>query len=172
MNKGQNLKSYIKKNFRSAYDFAGAVKNGLKVARYRRETEARIVATHTNRVSVEYPLGLIAVNSSPKRLNLVFSSFSKKSLENKEIAAFLAAGIKIANDYDYTLRIISRNNQINPRDFMDFINNQGLAIPSSYSFYTDLASRLSSPVRRIDISPNDVIFSENELVKLKKWNKE
>jgi len=172
MNKSQNLKSYIKKNFRSAYDFAGAVKNGLGVARYRRETEARIVATHTNRVSAEYPLGFIAVNSGLKRLNLVFSSFSKKSLENKEIAAFLAAGIKIANDYDYTLRIISRNNQINPRDFMDCINNQGLAIPSSYSFYTDLASRLSSPVRRIDISPNDVIFSENELVKLKKWNKE
>ena len=161
----------MKQHFRSAYDTAGAFKNGLKAAKYRRDTEAKIVAVHESAIPVDSPLKKIVTNTGPKRLNLVFRTFSEKALADKEKTEFLVAGIKSAINKDISLRIISRNNQPNPRELTTFAKKHNLVLPENYSFYTDRASRLSSPVRRLDITGGDVIFTENELSKLKEWTK-
>ncbi|MBR3263993.1 hypothetical protein IKF94_02035 [Candidatus Saccharibacteria bacterium] len=172
MNQPKSLKSFVKQHFRGAYDAAGAFKNGLKVAKYRRATEAKIVAVHESAIPVDSSLKKIVTNTGPKRLNLVFRTFSEKSLADKEKTEFLVAGIKFAANKGFDLRIISRNNQANPRNLTTFAKKHSLALPENYSFYTDRASRLSSPVRRLDVTKNDVFFTENELLKLKEWTKQ
>lgn len=171
MNKSHNLKSFIKSHFRGIYDFAGAVYHGFDAAKARRTSESEAISVHESPVSADAPLRLIAVNTGPNRLNLVFRNFSKKALEDKNTVAFLKIAIGFASTHDFTLRIISRNSQPNPRVFRDFLEFHQLDTLESYNFYTDSASRLSSSVRRLDISKNDYIFTENEIEKLKEWVK-
>ena len=172
MKKPQNLKSFVKKNFRGAYDVAGAFKNGLKVAKARQAIESKIVVVHEAPVSLESPLRKIVVNTGPARLNLVFKNFSAKTLEEKEKSDFLSTAISFSANQHYALRIISRNSQPSPRTFTSFIKTRRLETPESYSFYTDRSTRLSSSVRRLDVSSGDIFFTENQLAELKTWTKE
>lgn len=166
-----SLKSFIKTHFCRIYDFAGAVYHGFDAAKIRRISENEAIASHNNAVNIDSPLKLIAVNTGSNRLNLVFKDFSRKSLESKFTADFLRTAISFANTHSYSLRIISRNSQPSPRTFIDFLKEYKLERPAEYSFYTDFSSRLSSPVRRLDVSRNDFIFSETEIDKLKEWIK-
>ena len=171
MYKEHNLKSFIKSHFRGIYDFAGAVYHGFDAAKARRLSEQEAAATHDPVVSADAPLKLLVVNTGPNRLNLVFKNFSEKSLENKATADFLKTAVNFASTHGFSLRIISRNSQPNPRIFQDFLKSHQLESPDDHSFYTDSASRLSSPVRRLDVSKTDHIFTENEVNKLKDWTK-
>ena len=171
MNKTHNFKSFIKQHFRGIYDFAGAVYHGFGAAKARRLSEVEVIAVHESSVNADSPLKIIAVNTDRNRLNVVFKNFSKKALEDKKTEDFLKTAIKFASTHDYTLRIISRNNQPNPRLFIAFIEKHQLKVPNDYSFYTDSATRLSGSVRRLDVSKNDIIFTENETEKLKDWIK-
>lgn len=171
MNNSNGLKGFAKKNLRGIYDFASVFCHSFDAAKLRRQKERETIATHEASVSSNDTLKIIYVNSGPDRLDIVFKKFSKQVLLEQEIIDFLTSAINFAAEHHFVLRIISRNNQINPRDFLDFIKTHKLAIPEEYSFYTDLSSRLSSPVRRLDISKNDYIFAETEIANLKKWIK-
>lgn len=171
MNSKHSLKNFIKSHFRGIYDFAGAVYHGFDAAKARRLSESEATTTHDSTVSADAPLKLLAVNTGSNRFNIVFKNFSKKTLEDKNTAEFLKIAVNFANAHDFSLRIISRNSQPNPRVFCDFLKLHQLDTPKNYSFYTDSASRLSSSVRRLDVSRNDYIFTENEIDKLKDWIK-
>ena len=169
MNKSEDLKSFAKKNLRGIYNFASAFRYGLNISKERQLSEKITNSTHDTNVSVDSPLKIIVVNSGPKRLNIVFKDFPKDICENKKRADFLMQAIIFANTNHFALRIISRNNQINPRYFKTFLKKNSLSVPDRYDFYTDSATRISSPVRRLDISKNDVIFTENDIINFKKW---
>ncbi len=171
MNDSNGLKSFAKKNLRGIYDFASVFCHSFDAAKLRRQKEQDAIAAHETAVSNNSIPKIIYVNSGPDRLNIVFKKISKQALEEKETSNFLINATNFAAEHHFALRIISRNSLINPRDFLDFARTHKLTVPENYSFYTDLASRLSSPVRRLDISKNDYIFTETEAANLKEWIK-
>ena len=171
MDNSSGLKNFAKKNLRGIYDFASVFRHSFKAAKIRRLNEQETVAAHESAVSSYDLPKIIYVNSGSNRLNLVFKTFSKQTLAKKEISDFLTSATNFAANHHYALRIISRNSQVNPRDFIDFAKEHKLDIPEKYSFYTDSAARLSSSVRRLDISKNDYIFTEDNLANLKEWIK-
>ena len=171
MDESNGLKKFAKKNLRGVYDFASVFCHSFDAAKARRLNERETIATHESAVSSNYPLRIIYVNSGPNRLNLVFKTFSKQTLEKREVSDFLTSAANFAASHHFVLRIISRNSQINPRDFINFAKEHKLKIPEEYIFYTDSAMRLSGPVRRLDISKNDYIFTEDDFANLKEWIK-
>lgn len=171
MDNSNGLKGFAKKNLRGIYDFASVFRHSFEAAKIRRLNEQETVATHESATTNNSLPKIIYVNSGPNRLNIVFKNFSKQVLEKKDSSDFLVFATNFAANHHFALRIISRNNQINPRDFVNFTKEHGLTVPEDYSFYTDLASRLSSPVRRLDISKNDFVFVEDDIAALKEWAK-
>lgn len=164
-------KEHIKTRFVGLYNVGRAVRNATKNSKKLKETAKLYDATHDNNVKVDSPLATICVNEGPKRLNIVFEKFDAKALENDTLKEFLVASTNFAKKEDYELRIISRNNLANPKDYTDFLKKHGLTTPKNYSFYTDSNHRVSGRTYRLSIAKNDVFFTEQELEKLKDWIK-
>ena len=165
------LKEHIKTHFSGLYSLGRSVRDASKNNKKLKENAKLYNATHIEKVGADAPLATIIVNDGPKRLNLVFSDFSQATLEKKEMAEFLAAGISFAKDNDYVLRIISRNNLADQRAYSNFLMIQNIEGPVNYSFYTDSAKRVSGKTYRLDITKDDVFFIEGEQKNLKDWIK-
>lgn len=163
------LKGYIKTHFSGLYSLGRSVRDASKNSKKLKETEKLYSIAHEGVASVNSPLAIIFVNDGPKRLNLVLCDFSTKKVA--DFADFLSTGIKFARNNNYALRIISRNNLADPKAYIDFLKANNLEGPETYSFYTDSARRVSGKAHRLEITKNDIFFTEDELDKLKDWIK-
>lgn len=163
------LKGYIKTHFSGLYSLGRSVRDASKNSKKLKETEKLYNIAHEGAASVNSPLATIFVNDGPKRLNLIFCDFNVKKIT--DFTDFLSTGIKFARNNNYALRIISRNNLANPKAYVDFLKANNLEGPETYSFYTDSARRVSGKAHRLEITKNDIFFTEDELDKLKDWIK-
>ena len=164
-------KEHIKARFSGLYSIGRAVRDAAKNSKKLKETTKLYNVAHDDSVEVGSPLAKIYVNEGPKRLNIVFKRFDAKALENNLLAEFLAISTEIAKKEECELRIISRNNLANPKDYTDFLKKHGLTAPNKCSFYTDSNKRVSGKTYRLSVTKNDVFFTEQELDKLKDWIK-
>ena len=106
------------------------------------------------------PLKIIASNWEEPRLNLILDRFDERALKNPEIEKLVLAATKQANDTTKNLRIISRNNLPNPKLYVDFLAQHKASLPEKYSFYSDIDTRVSSPIHRLEVSHADVFYNQ------------
>ena len=165
------LKEHIKTHCSSLYNIGRAVRDATRNSKSLKETAKLYNASHDADLEADSLLAIIYVNDGPKRLNLIFKSFDKNVLATQDVAEFLTMGINFSKKENYSLRIISRNNLINPKDYIDFVKEHNLDAPKEYSFYTDSGRRVSGKAHRLSITKNDFFFTEQDLEKFKGWIK-
>ena len=163
------LKTSFKERHRTIYDAARAVRTTFRNSKKIKATARSERAVHAEQVSASAPISKLYIPSGPKRINLVFSFFTESAISNESKDDMLALATKFSVDHKYDLRIVVRNHLPNPKVYIDFLSSKKLTPPASYSFYTDSSERVSSPVYRLDVTDNDVFFTEHELSKLKGW---
>lgn len=164
-----SLKQYIKSKHSTLYDAARIMRNSLRDSKERKLSMEKLRVTHSGKIKADAPLAMILLDSGPKRLNLVFSDFTTDILKETLIIDALLQATRFAVEHDYVLRIIVRNHLPNPKLYTDMMHANHSELPIRYSFYTDSEERVSSPVYRLEVSSNDIFFTENEFSKLKGW---
>lgn len=147
--------SDFKRRHKRTYDF---IRDSYKKVQSRKLPKLAGDVTHSD--GEEAPLALVYTNQSVKRLNLILNRFDEKSLANRKIAEQLISATKLARKEHYVLRIISRNTIPDPKLYCDFLAAQKLTAPEQYSFYTDIDTRLASPIHRLEVSRGDVFYED------------
>lgn len=138
----------------------GAIRDTTKqIQGFRRRHSVATTVTHSPQAKPVHPLATININPDFHRLNLVFDRLDAKTIEKPEVRQALTLATDFVNQYHFRLRIITRNNQPNPKLYLDFLKRQRLVIPEFYSFYNDSTERISSPTRHLDLSKNDIFFA-------------
>lgn len=100
----------------------------------------------------------VLVDEAVKRLNLVTDTIDASSLLGG-VATALIVATAFANRYGYELRIITRNTEVNPANYINIMKISGLEPAKKLSFYSDY-ERFSRPVDfRMEISPVDLFFA-------------
>ena len=163
------IKPFIKNKLRFTYDIARSVHHGAKESKWRKIYENQNKAYHEGSVSVDHQIAKLYIQPSIKRLNLIFKSFNAETLNSSK--ELLITATKFAAEKHFALRIISRNNLPDPKLYHDFVNSQKLTAPELISFYTDSVNRVSMPTYRLEVTKDDVFFTENETSKLKEFIK-
>ena len=163
------IQDSIKRNFRLGYDIVRSAHHGAKESKARKIYEAENKVCHKKKVSINVEISKLFVEPSIKRINLIFESFTEKSISDN--AGIIKIATKFAKEKSYVLRVISRNNLPNPKLFVDFARKNNLLLPDKYSFYTDSLDRVSSPTYRLEVTRDDIFFLENEADKLKEFIK-
>jgi len=145
----------FKRRHKRTYDF---IRDSYKKAQKRKAPE--LLGTVTHKPNEKSPLAVIYTNQKVKRLNLVLDRLDEKSLADPKVAKSIISATELAVKKKLALRIISRNNLVNPKLYRDFLTQKKVVPPADYSFYTDVDSRLASPIHRLEISRGDIFYEE------------
>ena len=146
----------FKRRHKKSYDF---IRDSYKKIQARKNTP-ELAGTVTHPKGEKTPLAFIYTNQAVKRLNLILNQLDEKTLKNPEIASDIIDATNFAAKNHYHLRIISRNNLVNPKLYRDFLTQKKIQPPEDYSFYTDIDSRLAPPIHRLEISRTDIFYDD------------
>lgn len=96
----------------------------------------------------------IIVDEPIRRLNLVTDTIEPSSLLGG-VATALIVATEFVLKYDYELRIITRTAAVNPLNYKNIIQLNGLEIPQKVSYYCDC----ENTDFKLEISPDDIFFA-------------
>ncbi len=104
------------------------------------------------------PIQTILVDDPIKRLNLVTDSINSDSLLGG-VATALIVATEFANKYNFELRIITRNSEVNPLNYKNIMKVSGIEPSEKISFYSDW-ERYQKPIDfKLELGPNDIFFA-------------
>ena len=145
----------FKRRHKRAYDF---IRDSYKKTQKRKVP--KLLGTVTHKPNEKTPLAVIYTNQKTERLNLILDRLDEKTLTDPKIAEIVISATKLAAKKKIALRIVSRNNIVDPKLYRDFLTQKKVVPPADYSFYTDVDSRLASPIHRLEISHGDIFYDE------------
>lgn len=100
----------------------------------------------------------IVINESVRRLNVVTDTIDAGSLLGG-VATALIVATQFANQYDYELRIITRNTDVNPLDYENMMRISGIDTARKVSFYSDYDRFHQTPSFKLELSETDIFFA-------------
>lgn len=100
----------------------------------------------------------IIISDSVKRLNLVTDSLDSNSLLGGVATALVVATL-FANKFDYELRIITRQADINPLNYENIMKTSGIEPARRLSFYSDYQRSALTKNYKMELSPSDIFFA-------------
>ena len=100
----------------------------------------------------------INIDSDKFRFNIVTDSISKNSLFGG-VATSLILATLFSNKYKIPLRIIVRNTEIIPSDFVNFLKMCKIDIPKEVTFFTDYERNNENFNRKLEISKKDIFLA-------------
>jgi len=104
------------------------------------------------------PIQTILVPNGVKRLNLVTDSIDSHSLLGG-VATALILATEFANRFDYELRIITRNTDVNPVNYNKILRLSGIDPARKLSFYSDYERKTAPVDYKLEITEQDVFFA-------------
>lgn len=144
-----------KKNHRHIYGAARSVYNRL----HKKSSLQLGDVTHSPNEK-DAPLKMIYVNNDVKRLNLILDdNLDETTIKKPTVSEVLVLVTNFVNKHNFHLRIITRKNLANPKVYLDFLKAEKISAPKSYSFYTDVDTRLAPVVHRLEVSKSDIFLA-------------
>lgn len=104
------------------------------------------------------PIQIIAVSDPVKRINLVTDTIDSKSLLGG-VATALIVATEFASRYNYELRIITRNSEVNPLNYVNILRVCGVTGANKVTFYSDAERHEREIDFKLEVGPNDVFFA-------------
>lgn len=104
------------------------------------------------------PIETVIVHDSVKRLNLVTDTIDSHSLLGG-VATALIVATEFANRYDYELRIITRNSDVNPTNYYHIMEISGIEPAKNVSFYSDFDRKQKPVDYKLEVTRDDIFFA-------------
>lgn len=104
------------------------------------------------------PIETVVVQGPVKRLNLVTDTIDSHSLLGG-VATALIVATEFVNRYDYELRIITRNSDVNPRNYYNIMSISDIQPAKKISFYSDFERKQKAVDFKLEITAEDIFFA-------------
>lgn len=104
------------------------------------------------------PIQKIYNSEGGKRLNLVTDTINSDSLLGG-VATALILATEFVNRYDYELRIITRNTEVNPLNYENIMRISGIEPARKISYYSDSQRYDQEITFKLDVTPQDIFLA-------------
>lgn len=101
---------------------------------------------------------IVSVADPVKRLNLVTDTIDSGSLLGG-VATALIVATEFSNRYGYELRIITRNSDVNPLNYINILQLSGVKPADRVSYYSDVERHNKAIDFKLEVGPNDIFFA-------------
>ncbi len=101
---------------------------------------------------------LFLPNLKEKRLNIVIDSLNKNSLLGG-VATALVVATEFAKKENITLRIITRNENINPMDYVNIMSILDVKTPNKVEYFSDYNRKNEENTKKLEIGNNDIFMA-------------